>query len=366
MKKWLKDKKRELIEEEPDLKLDDAWMDVVRVRSKRHCHGDDTWLLHLTASIGDERVLRHLLKTGFGRRQGARAQKGDRQSPLHLVVRRCRNTLHRRGAKAAIEDFQDLVKPILDACPAALDIKNQLGESGALVLEELQGSIASADADRRPKPDVSEDESEDEDRKWKAKLAEEFAYEVEEPMGKFREDWDCEERKETFADFAERIEREYNARYRREHHRPKRKDKAQTGAEPQNRLNRDLKPEKLDEKYEQMKRIMKLKTAKLDYERRWSEFAEKDRDTSWRFDQLPWPVEVREKDRSRDQQVKEMVEVCTWTVNEEDREQERRQQIKRWHPDKVMQKLTIVKEDSQFVFALVKQLVQSLNALKPT
>jgi hypothetical protein len=46
---------------------------------------------------------------------------------------------HRRGAKAAIEDFQDLVKPILDACPAALDIKNQLGESGALVLEVTPG-----------------------------------------------------------------------------------------------------------------------------------------------------------------------------------------------------------------------------------
>ena len=58
VKRFLREEKRRLVEEDPSLAEDDAWMDEIQVRSRDHCYGDKTYLLHLTAAIGDERVLR--------------------------------------------------------------------------------------------------------------------------------------------------------------------------------------------------------------------------------------------------------------------------------------------------------------------
>ena len=58
VKRYLSDEKNRLIDENPALAKNDAWMDEILVRSRSHCYGDETFLLHLTASIGDERVLR--------------------------------------------------------------------------------------------------------------------------------------------------------------------------------------------------------------------------------------------------------------------------------------------------------------------
>ena len=58
VKRFLRDEKRRLVDENPAAAEDDAWMDEIKVKSRKHCFGDKTYLLHLTASIGDERVLR--------------------------------------------------------------------------------------------------------------------------------------------------------------------------------------------------------------------------------------------------------------------------------------------------------------------
>ena len=58
LKRFLADEKRRLCSENPALAAKDAWMDEIKVKSRKHCFGDETYLLHLAASIGDERALR--------------------------------------------------------------------------------------------------------------------------------------------------------------------------------------------------------------------------------------------------------------------------------------------------------------------
>ena len=78
----------------------------------------------------------------------------------------------------------------MDSCPGALEVKNQLGERGSLVLEELQAAIGREEmgGDTREvtdgRKDTREDDDDDEDNnvkgewKWKEKLLEEHEFET--------------------------------------------------------------------------------------------------------------------------------------------------------------------------------------------
>jgi len=383
IKRYLRDKKSEIISEHPQLKRDDAWMDVIRVKSRKHCYGDETTLLHLAASIGDERVLRYLLKMGFGRRQGHRPQETDMKTPLHLVVERCKRTLKERGSSKALEDFQDYVKPVLDACPKALEVKNQLGERGSLVLDELQTDIANDRVGQKREDERGTRESDsdngedfkDSERKWREKLMDECDFESATTFGKFKEDWEDgweEERcRETFKEFAARIEREYRDRFQtkfisdNKRANKRRKDTEEAASAPNNRLGKEIDLEK-HKQYEEMRRLLKLKDAKLDYEKRYEEFfADSDRVVS--LEDIPWLKRVRGKDSVEDvgKLVQDMIEICTWTVERADKDKERKVQIKRWHPDKVAQKIRVNKDDEEIVSRVVKELSQALNLMKP-
>ena len=61
LKRFLADEKRRLCSENPALAEEDAWMDEIKVKSRKHCFGDETYLLHLAASIGEERALRSVI-----------------------------------------------------------------------------------------------------------------------------------------------------------------------------------------------------------------------------------------------------------------------------------------------------------------
>ena len=337
---------------------------------------------------------RLLLKRGFGRRQGCLRQETDSQTPLHLAVARCHRTLKARGGKSAIEDFQDYVKPILDACPDALKVKNQLGQRGSSVLEALQTDIAKEemggeDSDYDHRKEASEerdrDDEDQEEKRWREKLRDECDFEMDETVGRFKEGqhyWqeDDERGRETFKEFAERIEREYRERYRRlrkeEEKEKARHAKAKTAASSSSKSSSKAEKEIDWEKrkqYEEMKRTMMLKNNKLDYERRWDEFFKNDNDKGgdrrlYSFNELPWPKPFNDKIADGEavrKLVREMLDISTFTVGDEEKERERRLEIKRWHPDKVMQKINVKPEDAEFVALVVKELAQALNSLKP-
>jgi len=399
VKRILREEKRRLVEEDASLAHDDAWMDEVRVRSRDHCYGDKTYLLHLAAAIGDERVLRFLLKSGFAERQGTLRQRGDLQTPLHLAISRCQRTLKsHRGNKGAIEDFQDFVKPILDASPEALKVKNQLGQRGSSVLDELQADIArvesgkgDGDDDRDvdhvkdDDDDVNDDNDNNYERKWREKLRDECMFETDSTIGRFREGqyyWqeDDERGRETFREFAERIEREYQARFervrrRREEDEERKKEEKKgksASSSSSSKLGKEIDLEKRKQ-YEEMRRVMTLKNRKLDYERRWEAFFKEDSnqgDRRYGFEEIPWPKIPEERpnkgETSRIKKlVTEMLDISTFTVSAEDKERERRLEIKRWHPDKVMQKIRVKEEDADMVALVVKELAQALNSLRP-
>ena len=122
---------------------------------------------------------------------------------------------------------------------------------------------------------------------------------------------------------------------------------------------------------------MTLKNKKLDYERRWEAFFKDDRDDERRygFDEIPWPMTNIEKPdvgggggggggEAVKKMVVEMLEISTFTVGESDKERERRLEIKRWHPDKVMQKIKVKPEDAEVVALVVKEIAQALNSMK--
>ena len=116
-----------------------------------------------------------------------------------------------------------------------------------------------------------------------------------------------------------------------------------------------------------MRRMMKSKNNKVDYERRWEEFF-KAESRDRKFEEIPWPKKMKEKKsegEERRKMVEEMIEIATFTVREEDKERERKLEIKKWHPDKVMQKINVKEADAEFVALVVKELAQALNSLKP-
>ena len=144
------------------------------------------------------------------------------------------------------------------------------------------------------------------------------------------------------------------------------------------KLNKEIDMEKR-RRYDEMKRVMTLKTAKLDYERRWETFfqlddeeEEKRKTGDYSFDQLPWPKKIEAKTTEPEairRLVAEMTQISTFVMDEEAKdakERERRLEMKRWHPDKVAQKMRVRPEDAEFVAWIVKELAQMLNAMKPT
>merc|ERR1711974_583383 len=118
--------------------------------------------------------------------------------------------------------------------------------------------------------------------------------------------------------------------------------------------------------YDEMKRVTRLKNQKLDYEKRWETFFEINKeDRLFSFDELPWPKPLETKSAEDDgvskKWVAEMLEISTFTVSDEDKERERKLEIKRWHPDKVMQKIKVRAEDADSVARAVKELAQALS-----
>ena len=63
VKRLLREEKRKLIGKNPALEDGDAWMDEILVPT--YHSGRETYLLHLAATIGDERVLRYWVAPSF-------------------------------------------------------------------------------------------------------------------------------------------------------------------------------------------------------------------------------------------------------------------------------------------------------------
>uniref|UniRef100_A0AAY4A964 NF-kappa-B inhibitor-like protein 1 n=1 Tax=Denticeps clupeoides TaxID=299321 RepID=A0AAY4A964_9TELE len=82
--------------------------------------------LHLACRRGDDAVLRLLLKHGADPLRTDR--RGD--TPLHLAAERAR----RRGRSA----YEDLVVPLCDYCPGAMEVTNHAGVTPRSILQRLR------------------------------------------------------------------------------------------------------------------------------------------------------------------------------------------------------------------------------------
>ncbi|XP_053331812.1 NF-kappa-B inhibitor-like protein 1 [Clarias gariepinus] len=307
-------------------------------------------VLHLVCSHGDDALLRLLLKHGADPLQKDRSGN----TPLHLAVR--------RALSHGLTDYNDLVVPLRKHCPAALSVPNNAGVTPHDLLEGLSFKkkwSAGADA---PQPS-------DPEKEWREKLLGECQDEFFETFGQYDDDFLRDDEDEgDFADWAERIRREYvakqHARAQADSKRSrKNKEKNQ---EEQERQRRELHARLEKEHREYLERASRKKDEtqqgrKRRYEERCDDvFLKPSSSGVLGYEDIPWPAPRGS--------VEEMIAVILHGVDRSDtgvfRKFLRRQQAL-WHPDKFAQRCggRLQDRDRQRIMDTVTALSQELNRL---
>ncbi|MCI4388513.1 hypothetical protein PGIGA_G00086780 [Pangasianodon gigas] len=308
-------------------------------------------VLHLVCSHGDDALLRLLLKHGADPLQKDR--NGD--TPLHLAAR--------KALKHGKTDYDDLVVPLRKHCPAALSIRNNAGVTPHELLQGLsfkQKRSPGADAPQRSDPE----------QEWREKLLGECQDEFFETFGQYDDDFLRDDEDEgDFADWAERIRREYEAKQRARVRtdRKERRKKEEKNAEEEERQRRELHARLEKEHREYLERASRKKDEtqqgkKRRYEERCDAvfLSSSSGGGVLRYDDIPWPAPCGSVD--------EMMAVILHGVDRSDtatfRKFLRRQQAL-WHPDKFAQRCggRLQDRDRQRIMGTVTALSQELNKL---
>ncbi|XP_028845890.1 NF-kappa-B inhibitor-like protein 1 [Denticeps clupeoides] len=315
--------------------------------------------LHLACRRGDDAVLRLLLKHGADPLRTDR--RGD--TPLHLAAERAR----RRGRSA----YEDLVVPLCDYCPGAMEVTNHAGVTPRSILQRL----------RLPQgPSAAGEDSPfetDAEREWREKLLGECQDEFTETFGRYDDDFllNNEDTEEDFVDWAERIRQQYVAKQRARAQREaaastsgrKRKDKtekeAQSHREVLSRLEQEHRQylERAARKEQEIRLVKRRR-----YEERYTatfhgnDVATATEQAKLGYADIPWPVPRGT--------VEEMVEVMLYGINRNDAPNFRkllRQQQAIWHPDKFTQRCgdRLDDKEKQIIMDTVTALSQELNRL---
>ncbi|XP_053500566.1 NF-kappa-B inhibitor-like protein 1 isoform X1 [Ictalurus furcatus] len=310
-------------------------------------------VLHLVCSHGDDALLRLLLKHGANPLQKDR--NGD--TPLHLAAR--------KALKHGKTDYDDLVVPLCKHCPAALSIENNAGVTPHELLHGLsfkQNRSPRADAPRRSDPE----------QEWREKLLGECQDEFFETFGQYDDDFmrDYEDEGD-FADWAERIRREYTSKQqaRTRTDRTQRRKKEEKNAEEEEKKRRELHARLEKEHREYLERASRKKDeTQKGKKRRYEErcdvvFLSSSSSSSagaLGYDDIPWPAPRGSVD--------EMMAVILHGVDRADTDAFRkflRRQQALWHPDKFAQRCgsRLQDRDRQRIMGTVTALSQELNRL---
>lgn len=312
-------------------------------------------LLHLVCSLGEDCLLSVLIKHGAD--PLLKDRNGD--TALHLAVN--------RALKHGRTDYNDLVIPLCKSCPDALNAPNNAGVTPQDLLKGLRfnkNGRSAMDSPQRLDPE----------QQWRERLLGECEDEFFETFGQYDDDFLRDDEDEAdFADWADRIRREYvskqQARAMRERRGGgKRKSKGDDDEEEERKrkeLHKRL--EKEHREYQERAARKKAETQqgkKKRYEERCHQLFLNPSSSSSSssgmlgYDDIPWPAPRGS--------VNEMMAVILHGVERSDasafRKFLRRQQTL-WHPDKFAQRCggRLRDTDSKRIMDTVTSLSQELN-----
>ncbi|XP_055792522.1 NF-kappa-B inhibitor-like protein 1 isoform X1 [Salvelinus fontinalis] len=313
--------------------------------------------LHLACSLGDDAILRLLLKNGADIL--LKDKKGD--TPLHIAAN--------KALKHGKIVYDDLVVPLQKSCPEAMVAPNNAGITPHDLLQWIKFETTA------PKGNTSKEK--DAEKEWQEKLFGECQDEFLETFGQYDADYLFEDDtvEEDFQDWADRIRQEYVTKRHAEAQRlassgshGKRK-KGKKEAEEEERANREL-HERLQREHEEYlaraarKEEETRQGKKQRYEERCAATFSTDTaaavTTKLSYGDIPWPAPKGS--------VEEMVEVMLHGADKKDvavfRKHLRRQQAV-WHPDRFAQRCGARLEDGdkQRILNTVTALSQELNRL---
>lgn len=296
-------------------------------------------MLHVACKEGAVDCLAFLLKIG------ADARLVDKKGnlPIHLALKFCIENYSRSYES-------DLVSVLLTYCSGIIKQKNFVGVSVQELLDRLE-KVKRKDMfykNKVEKPIVIDSDSDEEDSEkvWKNKLKDECDYEFEESMGKYEVDNSyAGNQHESFDDWADRIYNAFSGRRKALYAKPKKDDEPSGSKKPKLTLDPNklayiqLKENHEKKKYQKMCQKIFFSEEKIGRE----DIPLKDMDVGKIIDILLDDV----KDKSKEE-IKNKI----------------REEVRRWHPDKFMQKIgeRIVENEKSQVMDSVKAIAQALNS----
>uniref|UniRef100_UPI0037E8F1F2 NF-kappa-B inhibitor-like protein 1 n=1 Tax=Semicossyphus pulcher TaxID=241346 RepID=UPI0037E8F1F2 len=312
--------------------------------------------LHLACSLGDDAVLRLLLKHGADVLK--RDRKGD--TALHTAVN--------RALKHGKTAYDDLVVPLKKSCPEAMNASNNAGVTPEDLLKWMKRTESAGNMSRPSETDP--------EKEWMEKLFGECEDEFSETFGVYDADdfLPVDDDEEDFGDWADRIRKEYFDQKHAEAQRlaasssgwKRRKTKQEREQEQQS--NKDL-LDKLQREHEEYvaRAARKEEETRQGKKRRYEEgcaatfqAGSSAGSTKLSYSDIPWPAPKGT--------VQEMVDVMLHGVDRKDvplfRKLLRKQQAL-WHPDKFAQRCEarLEEKDKKRILETVTALSQELNRL---
>ncbi|CAJ1070493.1 NF-kappa-B inhibitor-like protein 1 [Xyrichtys novacula] len=313
--------------------------------------------LHLACCLGDDAVLRLLLKNGADVLQKDR--KGD--TALHTAVN--------RALKHGKTAYEDLVVPLKKSCPEALDTPNNAGVTPKDLLMWMKHT--------KPAENMSHPPETDPEKEWLEKLFGECEDEFCETFGVYDADdfLPVDDDDEDFGDWADRIRKEYfdkkhaeaqrlaassSAGWKRRQSKQEREQEQKSNKEQLERLQRE------HEEY-LARAARKEEETRRGKKRRYEEgcaatfkAGSSAGDKKLSYSDIPWPAPRGT--------VQEMVDVMLHGVDRKDLTEFRkmvRKQQSLWHPDKFSQRCEarLEEKDKQRILETVTALSQELNSL---
>ncbi|XP_029024857.1 NF-kappa-B inhibitor-like protein 1 [Betta splendens] len=311
--------------------------------------------LQLACGLGDDAVLRLLLK------HGADVLYKDRKGDTALHIAANRSLKHGKAA------YDDLVVPLKNSCPEALNAPNSAGVTPQDLLNWTKHTTGQS---------MSHAREADPEKEWMEKLFGECEDEFFESFGVYDADdfLPVDDDEEDFGDWADRIREEYFTKKNAEAQRlaglssggKRKKTKQEREQEEQSRKELHERLQREHEEYlarAARKEDETRRGKKRRYEARCAATFNGDSSsgsTKLSYSDIPWPAPKGT--------VQEMVDVMLHGVDRKDvsvfHKVLRKQQVL-WHPDKFAQRCEarLEEKDKQKILDTVKALSQELNRL---
>ncbi|XP_018600695.2 NF-kappa-B inhibitor-like protein 1 [Scleropages formosus] len=307
--------------------------------------------LHVACSVGDDAVLRLLLRRGADALQ--KDHRGD--TPLHIAV----NQALKYGKTA----YDDLVVPLRRSCPSAMDVANKAGVTPRDLLRWMRTEQLS---DLQPEGSPEQNDAESQ---WREKLFGECQDEFCETFGQYDDDFLRDDvDPEDFGHWADRIRQEYYAKQRAQEtegrtygKKKKKKEEKEESEYDRRQFQAQLEREHAEYQVRAQRRAEEVMLGRRQrYEEKCAAALSDGSDTLLGYSDIPWPAPRGS--------VEDMVAVMLHGADRSDpsafRKVLRRQQAL-WHPDKFAQRCggRLCDSERQRILDTVTALSQELNRL---